>query len=93
MTTTEKLHFNRMFDALKKIEKGYLSASKMKKMSEKLWGLGFHEALEMSYQNLQSEASAGTAHIKKVRLTKKENFELMDKSINAAIKHNNGGKH
>lgn len=45
----------KLYDTLKRITQ-YQSPDRMRKSSQKDWGLDFEEALEMAYENLQIEA-------------------------------------
>lgn len=45
----------RYFDALKRITK-YQRVEKLRRDSEKDWGLSFEEALQFAYDNVKSEA-------------------------------------
>jgi hypothetical protein len=45
----------RYFDALKRITK-YQTPERMRRASEKDWGLPFDEAIEYAYENIQQEA-------------------------------------
>lgn len=45
------------FDTLKRIAKGYMGIDDLERWSEKKYGLNYHEALEMAYENIRSEAS------------------------------------
>ena len=45
----------RYFDALKQITK-YESVERLRKHSERNWGLAYEEALEMAYENVINEA-------------------------------------
>jgi hypothetical protein len=45
----------RYFDALKRIT-CYQSVAHLRRSSEKEWGLPFHEALEMAYENAIDDA-------------------------------------
>lgn len=65
MTPKQKEHFNRMLNTLKTI-KEYQSAEKLRKDSEKDWGLDYTEALEMSYENIQTEAKFCIKSIKPI---------------------------
>lgn len=55
----------KMYAALERIAKGYQTPNQLRKNSDKEWGLGYEESLEMAYENLQVEAKAG---IKGVRI-------------------------
>lgn len=46
----------RMYDALRRIASGYQTPDQLRRESEKRYGLDFEEALEMAYENIQSEA-------------------------------------
>lgn len=63
ITEKQKQQFNLMLNALKKI-KAYQSPEKLRKDSEKDWGLDFEEAIEMAYENIQSEASFACKNVK-----------------------------
>lgn len=54
-----------MYNALKRIAKGYQTPDQLRKNSEKQYGLGYEESLEMAYENLQAEAAQA---IKGVRI-------------------------
>lgn len=55
----------KMYAALERIAKGYQTPDQLRKNSDKEWGLGYEETLEMAYENLQAEAKAA---IKGVRI-------------------------
>lgn len=63
ITIKQKHQFNLMLNALKKI-KAYQSPSKLRKDSERDWGLGFEEAIEMAYENIQNDAAFACKGIK-----------------------------
>lgn len=48
------------YDILKKIAKAYMTSDQLKRRAEKMYGVSYHEALEMSYDNLQAEAANAT---------------------------------
>lgn len=56
MTTNAKVQ--RMFDALKRITR-YQTPDQLRRDSEKAYGVGYVEALEMAYENIQQEARDG----------------------------------
>lgn len=62
----------RMYNVLKKIAKGYQTPDQLRKNSKKEYGLGYEEALEMAYENLQAEASMAIKGIRIASLTKPE---------------------
>lgn len=63
ITEKQKQQFNLMLNALKKI-KAYQSPQKLRKDSGKDWGLDFEEAIEMAYENIQSEAAFVSKNVK-----------------------------
>lgn len=59
-------HYNRMLAALKTIATGYQTPDQLRRNSEKDYGLGYEETLEMAYENIQQlakEASKGVRRI------------------------------
>lgn len=66
MTKKERNDFNQMQNALKRI-KNYQSINSLRKDSKKDWGLDYEEALEMAYENIQSEAIAGLRGVRKLK--------------------------
>lgn len=66
ITERQKQQFNQMLESLKRI-KTYQSPSQLRKDSEKDWGLDYEEALEMSYENIQAEASYSCKGIKPIK--------------------------
>jgi hypothetical protein len=46
----------RLYDALKRIAKGYMTPDQIKRDSKKEMGLNYEEYLEMSYENIQNDA-------------------------------------
>lgn len=58
MTPKQKEQFNRMRETLKRIAKNYQTPDYLRRMSERQYGLDYEEALEMAYENIQSEAAA-----------------------------------
>jgi hypothetical protein len=57
ITRKQAQQFNAMLSALKRI-KNYDSPEKLRRNSEKEYGLEFEEAIEMAYENMQGETSA-----------------------------------
>lgn len=68
ITEKQAIQFNVMLNALKKI-KEYQTTEKLRKSSEKDWGLDFEEAIEMAYENIQSEAIRGCKGVKPITIT------------------------
>lgn len=64
--TKQKIQFNRMLFTLEKIAKEYEKPGKMRKNSEKEYGLDYEECLEMAYENIQSEAAFSIKGIKPI---------------------------
>ena len=50
-------HEQLYYDTLKRIAKGYMTTEQLSRRAEKEYGVGYHEALEMSYDNIQAEAA------------------------------------
>lgn len=48
----------KLYDALKRIAKGYQTPDQLRRNSEKDFGCDYSDALEMAYENLQFEAGA-----------------------------------
>ena len=46
----------RYYDALKRIAKAYMTTEQLQRRAEKMYGVSYHEALEMTYDNIQQEA-------------------------------------
>jgi hypothetical protein len=70
MTEKQRQQFNRMRHTLKKIYKYYQTPDQLRRNSEKDYGLGFQESLEMAYENLQSEAQYAVKGIKELKAPK-----------------------
>lgn len=70
MTAKQKKQFNQMLSILKKISKEYQSPSQLRRGSEKQYGLEYEEALEMSYENIQSEAAFACKGVKVLQTEK-----------------------
>lgn len=62
----------RLYKALKKISQGYQTPVQLRKNSEKQYGIGYEESLEMAYENLQAEAKEAIKGIRVASLTKTE---------------------
>ncbi|WP_346236728.1 hypothetical protein ABDK00_014150 [Niabella insulamsoli] len=63
ITEKQKAQFNRMLQALQRI-KAYQSPDRLRKNSDKDWGLEYEEALEMAYENMQTDASNGCKSVR-----------------------------
>ena len=66
MTDTQKKNYNKMLETLKRI-RDYNSPEKLRRESEKDFGLGFEEALEMAYENIQAEATGAIKGVRPVK--------------------------
>lgn len=55
MATVKSDLEQRLYWALKRIA-AYDTPTRLRRDSEKHWGLGFEEAIEMAYENIQTEA-------------------------------------
>lgn len=64
MTPKEEKDYERMYLMLLRI-KQYQSPSKMRRDSQKDWGVGFEECLEMAYENIQQEAARGLKGVRR----------------------------
>lgn len=47
----------RYFDTLRRIAKDYMTVEKLQKNAERQYGIGYEEALEYAYENIQQEAA------------------------------------
>ena len=47
----------RYYDALHAIAKGYMSTEKLRRCAQEEYGVSYHEALEMAYDNIQGCAA------------------------------------
>lgn len=68
MTDKEKKQFNYMFSILYKIAKHYDTVNWIKKQSKDNWWLTYEEALEMSYENVKSEAKYAIKWVKPINI-------------------------
>lgn len=57
MTKKQQLQFNTMYLTLRRISKVYQTPDRLRRNSEKQYGLEYEEALEMAYENIQNDAS------------------------------------
>lgn len=62
--------FNKMRATLLKIAKQYQKPEKIRKDSEKDWGLGYEEALEMAYENIQTDAQYAVMNVRELKPNK-----------------------
>lgn len=56
MTPKQKEDFNLMLSTLREIANNYMKIEELKEQSETTFGLDYESALEMAYENMQSEA-------------------------------------
>jgi hypothetical protein len=68
ITPKQAAQFNKMLGAHKKIAKYYQTPDQLRRNSEKQYGLGYEESLEMAYENLQSEASFASKGVKPIKM-------------------------
>jgi hypothetical protein len=68
MTPKQIRQWNQMRHTLLRISKQYMSSQKLRKESEGEYGLEFEEAIEMAYENVQSEAKAAVKGVKEIKL-------------------------
>ena len=64
ITEKQKEQFNSMLFALRQISKQYQTPEQLRRNAEKEYGLDYAEALEMSYENIQSSAKSAIKGIK-----------------------------
>lgn len=67
MTPLQQKQFNTMRAILIRISKHYMTPEQIRRNSEKSFGLGYEEALEMSYENVKSEASSAVKGVKEFK--------------------------
>lgn len=65
MAKINTTHYNRMLDALKTISTGFLTPAQLRKNSDKMYGLGYEETLEMAYENIQQLAREASKGVKR----------------------------
>lgn len=68
ITEKQAAQFNSMVDVLNKISKSYYTPTQLRKNSEKVFGLEFEECIEMTYENIQTDALCCVKGIKKINL-------------------------
>lgn len=66
MTEKQREQFNRMREALLRI-KSYQSSERLLSKGEEDWGVSGTEALEMAYDNIQSEASIAVKRVRSLK--------------------------
>lgn len=64
--TKQEHDYAQMYLALKRIL-AYQSPARMRKNSERDWGLNFEECIEMAYENIQQEARNGIRGVRRPR--------------------------
>ena len=67
MTPTQRQQFNRMREALRRISCDYQTPDQIRKTSERDFGLGGDEALEMAYENMRVDASEAVKGIREIK--------------------------
>lgn len=68
MTPEQKSQFNTMYYTLQSIARDYKTPEELRETSEEDYGLGYEEALEMSYENIKSDALRALHDIKPIEL-------------------------
>jgi soluble cytochrome b562 len=68
MTKKQMQDFNKMRNALIEITK-YQTPDKLRRDSEKDWGVEFEEALEMAYENIQTTAKYAVKGVRALNAT------------------------
>lgn len=67
MTPKQIRQFNQMRHTLLRISKQYMTTKQLRKESEQDFGLGFEEAIEMAYENIQGEAKESVRGVKEIK--------------------------
>ena len=67
MTKKQIENYNWMLHSLKRIASGYETVSKIRRNSQRQYGLSFIDALEMSYENIQEHAKVAAKGIRKIK--------------------------
>lgn len=67
MTPKQRLQFNQMRKALKRIANEYQTPDQLRRNAERDFGLDYEEALEYSYENIQHEAKAASRGVRRVK--------------------------
>ncbi len=67
MTDLQKLQFNRMRAALRRIALDYLTPDQLRQEAEVQYGIEFAEVLEITYDNIQEEAKAAVKGVRALR--------------------------
>jgi len=70
MTPKQAEQFNLMWNTLKAIQKDYMTPEKIRKESQKMYGLDFEETIEMAYENIQGLAKEVTSKIRPIKIEK-----------------------
>ena len=66
MTPKQLEQFNRMRAALTRIAKEYQTPDQLRRNADRDYGLDASEAIEMAYENIQSEARAAVRGVRAV---------------------------
>lgn len=75
ITQKQAEQFNFMLHTLKKISKAYMTPEKLRKQSEKEYGLEFEECIEMAYDNIQSDAANASKGIRPIVIDSSQAIE------------------
>jgi len=57
-----------MLRILNRISKEYQTPYKLRRNSQKEWGLNFEDAIEMSYENIQNDARMACKGVKEIKI-------------------------
>lgn len=68
ITQKQAHQFNFMRHVLKRISKDYMTPAQIRKDTKGDFGLDFEEMIEMSYENIQTEAAAGCKNVKAINV-------------------------
>ena len=67
MTKTQRDQFNRMRAALLQISKEYQTPAQLFRNGHEQYGLDYTETLEMSYENIQSDAKRAVKGVREAK--------------------------
>lgn len=67
MTPKQAENYERMRRCLRRLASGYQRPSEIRRHSERDFGLGYTEALEMAYENMQQEAKNAVRGVRQLK--------------------------
>ena len=81
----------RMFDALVKISKAYMTTEQLKKKAERMYGVSYVEALEMSYDNIQGDAAVAIRGMRRPRMPERKEKKDPGIGVSGGLPETSGG--